>query len=113
MTDDDLLALGQSFEGTSLQPHFDKQSVRVGKRIFLTCGGGDLPVIKLSPLLQEAVIANHPQAAYAIENYWGRQGWTRIDPKQLSQEQLSDLIDLAWRQVAPKRMLKGGNIDRS
>jgi predicted DNA-binding protein (MmcQ/YjbR family) len=108
MTSDQVLALALSLPGTQLYPHFDKQSVRVGSKIFLTLGETDFVTLKLSVLLQEAVIANHPESVYAVPNAWGTKGWSRVYLRGMSERDLSDILDLAWRQVAPKALIKKG-----
>lgn len=38
---------------------------------------------------------------------WDKGGWTQLDIGRMDSAKLADLVRLAWRQVAPKRLSAG------
>jgi hypothetical protein len=60
-------------------------------------------VLKLPLHIQEAMIDNHPEG-FGLTPGWGKHGWTSVDTDKIDDALLKDLIDLAWRQVAPKKL---------
>ncbi len=94
------LALPEAVE----QPHFDRPSFRVRKRIFATLRPDEgRAVLKLSRLAQEAHVASDPQT-YALTP-WAHQGWTSVDLRRVEAGELRELVAEAWAEVAPKRLV--------
>ena len=94
-----------SLPETSEQPHFEKTSFRVGKKIFLTLDEKNLQAcMKLSQIDQDAFSAFDKTSVYPVPNKWGNQGWTIIDLKKAGQELLKDAIMTAYCEVAPKKL---------
>ena len=107
MTEDEIRALALSLPECMEAPHFDATSFRVRGKIFLTFGegrGDKQAVLKLPPHIQEAVAQTDAGAIEPAAGYWGRQGWTRVDIRRMEPAKLGDLVRLAWRQVAPKKL---------
>ena len=93
------LALPEAVE----QPHFDRPSFRVRKRIFATLRPAEArAVLKLSRLAQEALVASDPQT-FAVTP-WAHQGWTSVNLERAEPAELRELIVEAWAEVAPKRL---------
>jgi hypothetical protein len=93
------LALPEAVE----QPHFDRPSFRVRKRIFATLHPAEgRAVLKLSRLAQEALVASDPQT-FALTP-WAHQGWTSVNLERVEAAELRELIAEAWAEVAPKRL---------
>jgi len=94
-----------SFPGTSEQPHFEKPSFRVGKKIFATL---DIPnnqaCLKLSIIDQDVFCAFDKTIIFPVPNKWGKQGWTLVNLKKIRKEMLTDALTTAWRGVAPKKL---------
>lgn len=105
MTEADLRALALCLPEAAEAPHFEATSFRVRGKIFMTLGEGPGAVLKLPPHIQEAVVQSDADTVQPVAGYWGRQGWTRIDFERMQTETLSDLVALAWRQVAPKKLI--------
>ena len=108
MTEDEVRTLALSLPETEEAPHFDATSFRVRGKIYLTLGEGrgDMQVVlKLPPHIQEAVRLSDPAIVEPAEGYWGRKGWTRVDFHRMETAMLTDLVRLAWRGVAPKRVI--------
>ncbi|MCE3288871.1 MAG: hypothetical protein K0R83_883 [Caulobacter sp.] len=108
MTQDDIRALALSLPLAEEHPHFDRPSFRVQGKIFATLPpGGEEVVLKLLPEIKESLKQSDPAAIRALPGGWDRGGWTLIAIGSMDDEKLADLIRLAWRQVAPKKMLGG------
>jgi predicted DNA-binding protein (MmcQ/YjbR family) len=104
MIEAEFRALALSLPEAVEAPHFEATSFRVRGKIFATLGEGAGAVLKLPPHIQEAVVQSDADTAGPVAGYWGRQGWTRIDYGRMESARLADLLRLAWRQVAPKKL---------
>jgi hypothetical protein len=94
------LALPEAVE----EPHFERPSFRVRKRIFATLRPDEgRAVLKLSRLAQEALVASHPDT-FAVTP-WAHQGWTSVDLRRVDPAELRELVAEAWAEVAPKRLV--------
>jgi hypothetical protein len=79
----------------------------VGGKIFCTLAGEPPRItIKLTAEDQDNLVAGHPGAITAVDGYWGRKGWTVVQCAQAGEATVEMLLRLAWRNVAPKRLLK-------
>jgi hypothetical protein len=108
MTADDIRALALSLPEAVEVPHFDRPSFRVRGKIFATLHpGGETVVLKLPPMVKESLRQSDPAAILVLPGGWDRGGWTLIAIGGMEGDRLADLIRLAWRQVAPKKLLPG------
>lgn len=108
MTQDDIRALALSLPLAEEQPHFDRASFRVKGKIFATLPpGGERVVLKLPPLVKESLRQTHAAAIIALPGGWDRGGWTQIDIRSMDETMMSDLVHLAWGQLAPKKLMRG------
>lgn len=106
MTEDNIRALALSLPLAEEQPHFDRASFRVKGKIFATLPpGGEQLVLKLPPEIKESLKQSDPEAVIPLPGGWDRGGWTLLLIERMDDEKLADLIRLAWRQVAPKKLL--------
>ena len=106
MTEDDIRTLALSLPLAEEQPHFDRASFRVKGKIFATLPpGGERVVLKLLPEIKESLRQSDPDAVIPLPGAWDRGGWTELAIGSIESEKLADLIRLAWRQVAPKKLL--------
>jgi predicted DNA-binding protein (MmcQ/YjbR family) len=98
-------ALALSFAETSEQPHFEKISFRVGKKIFATYDEKYNRVcIKLSEMDQHVFSLYNKEIIYPVPNKWGKQGWTFIELKTVPKAMFIDAIKMAYNEVAPKNL---------
>ena len=110
-TQADIRALALSLPEAVEQPHFDRPSFRVRGKIFATLPGpkfeGDQRVFLLRiPLpLKEALTVSDADSMVSPGN-WERQGIMHIAIARMDWDKLGGLVRLAWRQAAPKMMLK-------
>lgn len=112
MTHDDIRAIALSLPEAQEHPHFDRASFRVRGKIFSTLPpvGEDRVhkvVLKLPLLVKESLQETDPGAIVSLGN-WDKGGWTQLDIGRMDEAKLADLIRLAWRGVAPKRLIAAG-----
>jgi len=94
-----------SFEETLEQPHFEKTSFRVNKKIFATLDiASGKVVVKLSEIEQSVFCGYDRSVMYPVNGGWGKQGWTVIDLKTVSTEILLDALTTSYCNVAPVRL---------
>ncbi len=72
--------LAMAFEKVEEMPHFEKQSFRIQKKIFLTVDiKNSRACVKLNEIDQEVFSKLGPEIIYQIPNKWGKQGWTFVE----------------------------------
>ena len=103
-TFESLEKLAMTFPEVTVEPHFEKISFRVKKKIFTTFDGKHNRVtVKLSEADQD-VFSLMSSSIYAVDNKWGKQGWTFVEMDDVSEEVLKDVITTAYCEVAPKKL---------
>lgn len=111
MTRDLVRTIALALPEAEEHPHFDRASFRVRGKIFVTLppvkDGRELVVLKLPPLVKESLQESDSSAIVSL-GAWDKGGWTQLDIGRMDSGKLADLIRLAWRQVAPKRLQAGG-----
>lgn len=94
-----------SFPEATQQPHFEKPSFRVAKKIFATI---DLKAgracVKLSVKDQDIFGLADRSVIFPVPNKWGQQGWTFIDLQKVSPELCGEALKTAYCEVAPKKL---------
>jgi predicted DNA-binding protein (MmcQ/YjbR family) len=97
--------LALSFPETTEEPHFEKTSFRVKKKIFATYDDVHNQVsIKLSEIDQHAFCSADKTVIYPADNKWGKQGWTLIDLSKVQKDLFIDAITTAYFTVAPQKL---------
>ncbi|HSB94159.1 MAG TPA: MmcQ/YjbR family DNA-binding protein [Flavitalea sp.] len=97
-----------SFPEVIEQPHFEKNSFRVNKKIFVSHDEpNDRITIKLPGHDQSVFCSFDSNIIYPVHGSWGRQGWTIIELRTIRKEMLKDALTVAYCAVAPKRLAKG------
>ena len=93
-----------AFDKAVEQPHFDKPSFRINKRIFATL---DQPSkrahLKLTAVEQSVFCAYDPLIFYPAAGAWGRQGWTIVELGKAPKAVLLDALTVAYHSVAAKK----------
>lgn len=101
---DILRKIALSFPETTEEPHFEKTSFRVRKKIFASYDDKNKTAsIKLSPADQD-VFSLDSTIIYPVPNQWGRQGWTCVAMEQVGKELLAAALTMAYCAVAPKKL---------
>ncbi len=104
-TPDHVRQIALSFPKTTEQPHFDKTSFRVSRKIFATLNVKFQRVtIKLSAKDQDLFTIYDPTIIYPVPNKWGKMGWTQIDLTRVPEEMLYDALVAAYCEVAPPKL---------
>ena len=102
---DTLRKLALSFPEATEEPHFEKTSFRVKKKIFATFDEvKNRACIKLSEIDQDVFSSFDKTIIYPVDNKWGKQGWTLIEMKKVKAEMFIDALTTAYCEVAPKKL---------
>lgn len=97
--------LALRFEGAEEQPHFEKSSVRVKKKIFITFNEPKAQAcVKLSEVDQSVFCSYNKGVVFPVPNKWGKQGWTLVALKKVPKELFHDILTRAYCAVAPKSL---------
>jgi hypothetical protein len=90
--------LALSFPGVEEQPHFEKTSFRVKKKILAThAADSHVICVKLTEVDQSVFCAFDKTIIYPVANKWGKQGWTLVDLKKVRKDMLKDLLTTAYK----------------
>lgn len=105
VTIETLRKLALSFPAATEEPHFEKTSFKIKKKIFATYD--DKPkraCIKLSEIDQNVFSSADKTIIYPLENKWGKQGWTIIEMEKIHKDLFTDALITAYCEVAPKKL---------
>lgn len=96
-----------SLPEASEEPHFEKTSFRIKKKIFATYNAKEnRACVKLSAIDQDVFSTTNKSIIYPVDNKWGKQGWTLIDLKNVHESVFIDAITTAYCNVAPEKLAK-------
>ncbi|MEZ0181271.1 hypothetical protein B0A75_02160 [Flavobacterium oncorhynchi] len=96
--------LALSFENAAEEPHFEKTSFRVKKKIFATYDEKkNHAVLKFNEIDQSVFCASSEMIFYPIPNKWGKQGWTIVELSKVRPEMFADALLLSYQSVASKK----------
>lgn len=94
-----------SFPETTEEPHFEKTSFRVKRKIFATYDHINIRAcIKLSEIDQDVFSAADKSIIFPLGNKWGKQGWTLIEMAKVHKDLFVDALTTAYCEVAPKKL---------
>lgn len=98
------LSLPAAVEGS----HQGRTDFRAGKRIFATLGYPDdrWGMVKLTPEQQSVLVEAEPKIFRPVPGAWGKQGYTNVRLAKGDPTTLRSALTMAWRNVAPKTLLK-------
>lgn len=97
--------LALSFPETTEEPHFEKTSFRVKKKIFATYDhANNKACLRLSEIDQDVFSRTNTSSVYPVENKWGKQGWTLIELKKVRKDVFTDALTSAYCEVAPQKL---------
>lgn len=86
------------------QPHFEKISFRVKKKIFLTLDEKtNKAVVKLSEADQSIFCETNKAIVYPVPGGWGKQGWTIIEIKKVKKMVFRAMLFASFDQVTIKK----------
>jgi hypothetical protein len=88
--------LAMGLEGTTEAPHFERTAYKV-RRIYATLDRDKKSAnFNFTPEEQEMKCTMYPDAFRAIDNGWGRSGWTTGVLAALTDEELEAALTMAW-----------------
>ena len=97
--------LALSFPEATEEPHFEKTSFRVKRKIFATYDEiKKRACIKLSEINQDVFSSADKTIIFPVDNKWGKQGWTLIEMTKVKKELFIDALTTAYCEVAPKKL---------
>jgi hypothetical protein len=98
------LSLPDAVEGS----HGGHPDFRVGKKVFASLGYPDAgsAMVKLAPEQQAVLVAAEPKVFVPVPGGWGRNGSTNVLLAAADAATIKSALAMAWRNVAPKALLK-------
>jgi len=108
MTAKDFRQIALALPETAEHSHMNHPDFRVAGKIFATLGYPDKTcgMVKLAPEDQHNFSKDYSDAFVPVKGTWGRRGATSVHLKAAKKEVLRKAIQAAWRNIAPKRLLK-------
>jgi predicted DNA-binding protein (MmcQ/YjbR family) len=105
VTIETLQKLAHSLPEATEEPHFEKTSFRVKKKIFATYDDKLKRLcIKLSEIDQDVFSSADKTIIYPLDNKWGKQGWTIIELEKIHEDLFVDALTTAYCEVAPRKL---------
>ncbi|WP_119789262.1 MmcQ/YjbR family DNA-binding protein [Flavobacterium anhuiense] len=96
--------LALSFPNATEEPHFEKTSFRVKKKIFATFDEKNHhAVLKLNEIDQSVFCASSEKIFYPIPNKWGKQGWTIVELSRVRAEMFEDALIRSYETVVSQK----------
>jgi hypothetical protein len=108
LTEDDFRRLALALPEATESAHMDHPDFRVGGKIFATLRypSKGWAMVKLPSNEQEAFMKVAPEVFAPIKGAWGRRGATNLNLKTSTIKIARDALAAAWRNCAPKRLLR-------
>jgi hypothetical protein len=104
ITDADVRRIALSMPEAEEKAHVGRPDFRIKNKIFVTIRPAEnYMVVKLSLADQSALVAMDPET-FAV-NSWSHPGWTNVYMKRVTKEQLRSVVQSAWCNVAPRRLV--------
>lgn len=102
MLPDDVIAIALLLPEVVRGAHSGNSDFRIGGRIFATLWiDEDRLVVKLTPEMQAAMVAEDPDTLEPIPGAWGGRGWTNVDLNMIDEEALRVVLLASWSASAP------------
>ncbi len=91
-----------SFPQAIEEPHFEKTSFRINKKIFATLDASKkIACLLLSPIDQSVFCLYDKTIIYPVPNKWGQKGATFIELKKIKKSMCKDALTTAYCRIAP------------
>jgi hypothetical protein len=107
MTAADFRKIALGMPGAIESEHMAHPDFRVGGKIFASLGYPDPEhgMVVLPPEEQARLLDSHPKIFSPAKGAWGKQGSTIVGLTLADKETLERVLQLAWRNKAPKHLL--------
>jgi hypothetical protein len=106
MSPEDFRRIALALPEAEEKSHFEMPDFRLRGTIFASIKNPRIGVVKLTPAEQEALTGAESDIFSAVPGGWGLKGWTEIYLEYADEAALNSALTMAWRNVAPKVMLK-------
>ncbi|CAG5005685.1 hypothetical protein DYBT9275_03629 [Dyadobacter sp. CECT 9275] len=94
-----------SFPEATEEPHFEKTSFRIKKKIFATYNDKENQAcVKLSERDQDLFCLSDKLIIFPVPNKWGKQGWTLVSLDKVQENVFLELLTCAYCAVAPEKL---------
>ena len=91
----------KSFTGVTEQPHHNKTSFRVQKKIFATLDEKYRRCSLVLPSVEQSVYCTYDKEIFhPATGAWGRQGWTIIELSQVPAAMLKEALKKAYNHIS-------------
>lgn len=95
--------LALALPNASEEPHFERTSFRVNKKIFATLDvKKSLVCLLFDPIQQSVFSAYDKSIIYPVPNKWGQKGATYVELKKVRKDVLKDALEQAYNKIAVK-----------
>lgn len=95
--------LALSLPGATEEPHFDKTSFRVNKKIFATLDEKNGRACLMLSVIDQSVFSVYDKSIiYPVPNKWGLKGATYIELKRVPKAMLKDALIQAYNKIIRK-----------
>ena len=99
-------AMALDMPGTAWKEAHGRPTYSVKKKTYLPVWTFEArAVLKLTVAQRSALIDEHPDAFAPVRTALGKHGWTEVYMEHVSDRLFRFVVDLAWRNVAPKWLL--------
>lgn len=96
--------LAMSFPDATEEPHFEKTSFRINKKIFATFDEkNNRAVLKLNEIDQSVFCSSSEMIFYPVPNKWGKQGWTIVELSKVRPEMFEDALIRSYQNIISKK----------
>jgi predicted DNA-binding protein (MmcQ/YjbR family) len=96
--------LALAFPDTTEEPHFDKTSFRVNKKIFATLDESNKRAcLMLTEMDQSVFIVYDRSVIYPVPNKWGQKGATFVELEKVRLSMLKDALRQAYHKSNTKK----------
>jgi len=100
-------AMALDMPGTAEKEYFARPVFSVKKKTYLTVWIDDQRVVLKLTLAQQAhYCAEEPDHFAPVATKLGKYGWTDVQLDRINERVLRYVVDLAWRNVAPKWLIQ-------
>jgi hypothetical protein len=96
--------MAMTLEQVTEQPHFEKTSFRINKKIFATLDDKKATAtLKLNEIDQSVFCSFDNTIFYPANGAWGKQGWTLVILAKVPKPMLADALKKSYLNVSVKK----------
>jgi len=93
-----------SFPNVTEEPHFEKTSFRINRKIFATYDEkNNNAILKLNEIDQSVFCASSEMIFCPVPNKWGKQGWTIVELSKVRPEMFEDALMRSYQNIISKK----------